>query len=412
MRYMKSSVALALIFSMGCTINSEETNSEDSHEVKTDLEALYLERFNALQDRSGGSGLSAYDPLKAVPGATNWTPFPTHQLSNQQISKAALNAAISYAEQNNSSAFMVWRDGALEAERYFGDHNNKSLIVSKSLAKPLGVIAIGRAIEQGKIKSLDQPLADFFQEWKDTPKATILVRHILDMRSGLLPQGPAPTADNVLNRAYLHPNHDQVIIDEYPLVNAPGERYDYSNANSELVAPLIERATGTQYEDWLSEEVFQPMGALGGEIWMNREGGTPHSGCCILLPAETYLRLAILLIDDGVWNEQRLLPEGFVTEMKTPTPQNPHAGMGVYIGSPYIERRGAANPDIPFGQTLHSEPYRSEDLFLFDGNSNQVVFIAPSQRLIILRTGARPPKDPEWDNAKLPNIILDSMNKN
>ena len=375
------------------------------------LEAIYLDRFNALQDRMGGAGLPSYDPLKTVDGAVDWTPLSARPADERRISASAINAAHDYAERNNSSAFLVWQDGSLEAEHYFGDLDRKSLIVSKSLAKPLGVIAVGRALEHGAIASLDQPLSDFFPSWKGTEKEKILVRHILDMRSGLLAQGPAPTADNVLNRAYLHPAHDEVIINEYPIVNEPGARYEYANANSELVAPLIERATGVQYEYWLTDQVLDPIGALGGRVWMNRDDGTPHSGCCILLPAETYLRLAILLIDDGYWDGDRLLPDGFVQQVTTSTPQNPHAGMGVYVGSPYIERRGAANPDVPYGQTLHSEPYLADDLFLFDGNSNQVVYIVPSQRLIILRTGDRPPIEPEWDNATLPNIILTELTR-
>ena len=376
-----------------------------------DLEALYLDRFNSLQDRTGASGLSSYDPLKALGGANDWTPLDLRPAEKRRVAADSMNAARDYAERNNSSAFIVWHDGSLEAEHYFGGLDRDSLIVSKSLAKPLGVIAVGRALANGAINSLDQSLSDFFPSWKGTEKEKILVRHILDMRSGLLPQGPAPTADNVLNRAYLHPAHDDVIINEYPIVNEPGARYDYANANSELVAPLIERAAGIQYEYWLTDQVLAPIGARGGDIWMNRDDGTPHSGCCILLPAETYLRLAILLIDDGVWGGDRLLPEGFVEEMTTATPQNPHAGMGVYVGSPYVERRGAANPDMPYGQTLHSEPYLADDLFLFDGNSNQVVYVIPSQRLIILRTGGRPPIEPEWDNARLPNIILTGLRK-
>lgn len=393
--------AMALL-TWGCAQSPTKVSTLSDPE----LEALYLKRFAALKDRTGGSGLASYDPLKAVKGSNAWTPLPAASASDRTISDSALEAARAYAEESNSSAFIVWRNGRIEAEHYFGDFEKSSLIVSKSLAKPLSVIAIGRAIERGAIQSLDQPVADFIPEWRDTPKEKILVRHILDMRSGLLGQNPAPTADNVLNRAYLHPAHDDVIIHEYPLVAEPGTRYEYANANAELVAPLIERATGIQYEDWLSQEVFQPLGALGGDVWMNRDAGTPHAGCCILLPADTYLRLAVLLIQDGVWENTRLLPEGFVDQMKTPTAENPHAGMAVYVGSPYIERRGAANPDVPYGRTLHSEPYLADDLFLFDGNSNQVVYIIPSEKLIVLRTGARPPKEPEWDNAILPNLIL------
>ena len=56
--------------------------------------------------------------------------------------------------------------------------------------------------------------------------------------------------------------------------------------------------------------------------------------------------------------------------------------------------------------TLHSEPFAADDLVMFDGNSNQIVYIVPSAKLIVLRVGDGPPKSPEWDNTKLPNLIL------
>ena len=366
-------------------------------------EALYMKRFNS-RGKAQATGLKAYDPLAVVKGADNYTALP--KSDSRTISDDAMKAAHEYVTDKNSSAFMVWRNGGLETERYFGDFNKDSLIVSKSLAKPVSVIAIGRAIAEGHITSLDQPAADFITEWKGTDKDKILIRHLLDMRSGLLPQGQALEPEHVLNRAYMHPHHDEVIINEYPLVNEPGTRYDYANATAELVAPLIERATGVQYEDWVSAQILKPLGAKGGEIWMNREDGTPHSGCCILLTAETYMRFAVLYLNDGVWGGHRLLPEGFVTEVKTATPQNPHSGMGVYVAGLYVEKRGPLNPDIKLGQNLHSEPYLADDLFLFDGNSHQVAYIIPSADMVILRTGNWMPKGVTWDNSMLPNTLL------
>jgi len=139
---------------------------------------------------------------------------------------------------------------------------------------------------------------------------------------------------------------------------------------------------------------------------MNREGGTPHSGCCILLPTDTYLRLAVLYLQGGQWDGARLLPKSFVDEVRTATPQNPHTGMGVYVAGPYIEKRGPLNPDIPLGQTLHSEPYLADDLYLFDGNGHQVAYIIPSADMVILRTGSWAPKGKVWDNSILPNTLL------
>ena len=386
----------------GCASSSNDMSEAEANQ-------LYMARFNATQDRSGITGVPRYEPVAVVRGADAGQALPRLEGSSGRIPKNALSEARAYAAANNSSAFLVWLDGTIEEESYFQGFASDSLIVSKSLAKPLSVIAVGRAIKEGYIESLDQPASDYFHEWRGTPKEKILIRYLLQMRSGLLPQAPAPDADDVLNLAYLHPLHDEIIINEYPLIDEPGSRYEYSNANAELVAPLIERATGKPYENWVSEEVLNPIGAAGGEIWMNRENGTPHAGCCVMLPAETYLRLGILVIEDGIWEGSRLLPEGYVDEMRTPTAQNPHAGMAVYIGAPYIERRGAANPELEIGKTFHSEPYLAEDLVLFDGNSNQVVYIIPSQRLVILRTGDWPPQEPEWDNAALPNIILRAL---
>jgi CubicO group peptidase (beta-lactamase class C family) len=103
---------------------------------------------------------------------------------------------------------------------------------------------VGRALSLGKIRSLDQPVADFITEWRGDPRRSkILVRHLLDMRSGFLPQAPATTAEDILNRAYLHPRHDEIIIHDYPVVDEPGTRYEYNNATSELIAVLIERAS-------------------------------------------------------------------------------------------------------------------------------------------------------------------------
>ena len=171
------------------------------------------------------------------------------------------------------------------------------------------------------------------------------------------------------------------------------------------VRSVIERATGRRYAEFLSREVLQPLGAMGGTVWVNRPGGLAHSGCCLMLPPESWLRL-----EDGRWEGRRLLPQGYVAEMTRATAQNPYYGMGVYVSGRYTPRRGWLNPEREpeARRVLHSEPYLADDLFLFDGNANQVVYVIPSQRLVILRVGGNPPcsSDSEWDNAFLPNTIL------
>ena len=413
--FLTTAALAALLLATGCA--QDEPSSTEATEIaevieetvaepwsaSPEEEALYEQRFQTLLEAfASGAPTTVYDTLGPVRGAETERSFAVSATSLDENTIAAIDA---YADANNTQALIVLQNGELLHEAYFHEADADTLIVGKSLAKPLGVVAVGAAIQAGKIASLDTPVATYITEWQGTDKDQILVRHLLDMRTGLLPQAEAAEVENVLNRAYLHPRHDEVIIHEYPLVGTPGERYDYSNANAELVAPLIERATGIQYEDWVADEILIPLGAKGGEVWMNQPGGTAHAGCCILLPARTWLHLANLVLNDGMIDGERLLPEGYVQEMITPTPQNTHSGMGVYVGQPYLERRGFLNPEIEFGKSYHSEPYVDEDLFLFDGNSNQVIYIVPSKELIVLRVGNSPPRDPVWDNAYLANTV-------
>lgn len=370
-----------------------------------EAEATYKARFEDIAT-SGKGELSAYAPLEAIQGAP---PKRLPPAKNPAITPAALDAAQAYAAANNSSAFMVIHGGQLIREKYWNGHSPSSLIVSKSLAKPITALAIGRAIMLGKVKSLDQPVGELLTEWRGKPQGQILVRHLLDMRSGLLAQGFTPEPTNIWSRAYLHPHHDEIILTEYPLTDPPGSIYEYSNATSELIALVIERTTGRRYAEFIGTEVLKPIGAAGGQVWTNREGGLAHSGCCALLPAETYARLAMLVAQDGTWAGKRLLPTGYVGQMKTGTPQNPHYGLGLWLAGDYIQRRGFANASRPAPKVLHSEPYRAADTVMFDGNSNQIVYIVPSQNLIILRTGESPPRQPEWDNSKLINLILSGL---
>jgi CubicO group peptidase (beta-lactamase class C family) len=390
-------------------LDSDIKNNREAYENEAS-DGVYNQRFEELLRLARtGSPLTAYDPLALLQGAKKILALPRNKAT--WLSTQTRSWLSELGVESNSKAIMLWHKGHVVFEEYFNEADATTLVISRSLSKPMSVIAVGRAIQQGFIRDLDVPASVYLKEWRGTDKAQITLRHLLQMRSGLAPQGYTPDPKDVMNRAYLHPYHIEVILHEYPLVSEPGTRYDYSNANSEIIAPIIERATGRRYEEWLTESVLVPLGAAGGNIWVNRIAGTAHSGCCARLPAETYLRLALLQLQDGIWQGERLLPEGYVQEIITPTETNPHSGMGVYLAGSYVEGRGAANPEFNYGKTKHGEVYLDRDLYLFDGNGNQVIYVIPRHDLIILRVGVAPPKDTPWDNSLLPNRILRELSE-
>ncbi|MCU0759635.1 MAG: serine hydrolase [Steroidobacteraceae bacterium] len=370
-------------------------------------DALYQRRLD-LRARTLAD-FETYDTVEPVPGAARHRPLPAATARSRSIAPQALDAAAAYAASMPSSALFVWHRERLQLERHFGGRAPQDPILGRSLAKPLAAIAIGRAIALGRIRSLEQPVAELLPEWRGDPRRSrIRIHHLLDGTAGFLPQGFSVRREDVLNLAFLHPRHDEIIVHDYPVVAEPGSEFSYNNAQFDLVAVLVERATGRRYHEFVGEELLRPIGAAGGEVWVNRPGGVAHAGCCIQLPPETWLRLGVLLAQDGQWSGRRLLPRGFVARMATGTPANPHYGLGVYVAGPYVERRGWAGPQRtpPALQVLHSEPYLARDLFLFDGNGNQVMYIVPSERLVILRTGTGPKRPLEWDNSRLPNVLM------
>jgi CubicO group peptidase (beta-lactamase class C family) len=399
---MKPTVIFGLILAAAMTVPLIGAAATPAYSSDAD-EALYLKRLAAV----GVQGSMRYDPLEAIPGAAK--PHPLPMASSPGLPQAVLDKAGAYALANNSKALLIWRDGALQSAVYGPGVDASTLLNSKSMAKPLGAIAAGRAIALGALKSLDEPAADFITEWRGTPKAAITIRELLSMTSGLAEQGPVKDPASIWSRSYLHPRHEAVMIQEYPLTAPPGTRFQYANVSAEMIAAVIERATKRRYAEFLSDEILKPLGAAGGAVWVDHPGGLAHSGCCTQLPAETWLRLGLLLMNDGVWVGRRLLPEGYVTAMKTPSVGNPRYGLGIWIPGDYIVRRGFGRPDQMLGAVFHSEPYLAKDLFLFDGLDDQVLYIVPSQKLAILRMGDAPPRAPEWDNAFLPNLVLRAL---
>lgn len=371
----------------------------------------YMDRYFKMavsQARGQSQQADWYDPVDRVPGAPD---MPLPVAARLSIDAKALGAARAYAAKYQSEGLLIWQDGVIQDATYWQGFDRKKLIASKSMAKMIVGIVIGRAVAQGHIKSIDQPVSDYLTEWKGTPKQGATIRQFLQNSSGISRfsyNDFKPWSQTM--REYLSENHERILIDETKKDYESGAEYDYSMITSDVLAIVIERATKQRYADYVGKSLLQPIGATGGTVYINRPGGLAHAGCCMMLPAEDFVRLGILLIDDGVWQGTRILPEGWVKATVTPSPANQNWGLHMWIGDPHIERRRFFPArSQPLG-TLHSEPYVARDVFLFDGSGNQAMWMSPSLRLVVLRFGPTPKaktgQPGEWDNSFIPNTIM------
>jgi CubicO group peptidase (beta-lactamase class C family) len=374
----------------------------------------YMDRYMRMavsQMRGEAQRADWYEPVDPVPGAAD-TPLPV--AAEPAVAAEALADAARYAEAVKSEGFLVWHGGELQHASYFGGFQREQLIASKSMAKMVVGIVIGRAIAEGHIQSLDQPVSDFITEWKGTDKEGPTIRNFLHNSSGI-----SRFAYNdfkpwsLTMREYLSAHHEDILIHETRRDYEPNSEYDYSMITSDVLGLVVERATGQRYGDYLGKSLLQPIGAAGGTVYVNRPGGLAHTGCCLMLPAESFVRLGALMARDGVWEGTRLLPEGWVKETVTPSPANEHWGLHMWIGRPCVKRlRWFPERSQDVG-VLHSECYLADDLFLFDGSGNQAMWIVPSKDLVVLRFGPPPTRRPgepgEFDNSRLPNTVMRGM---
>ncbi|MEQ8734835.1 MAG: serine hydrolase [Rhodospirillaceae bacterium] len=361
------------------------------------------------------NGYTWYQPTDRIVGAHTGF-FEVAPEDQRTIPQAAITSASNYAESNHSESLLIWHRGALQHAEYWLGLDESDVVNSRSMHKMAGGLLIARAIADGYIDSVDDPVGKYITAWRDKEQGKITVRNVLQMSSGLRWFGIRDSAPfGLSSRRYLDPYWDEVLLEEIPMSFEPGTDYDYSDTTADVMPHIIQGATGKRYAEYFSEALVKPLEAAGGFIWINREGGMPHGGCCLMLPPETWLRFGVLVLNNGMWNGQQLLPTGWLSEMLEPSPNNPHFGLMVWLGMPYAERRLYHRPDSPINQVpkpgvYNSEPFLADDIFMFDGAEGRMVYIVPSEELVIVRTGFRPPAgQPEWDNAFLPNTILRSL---
>ena len=374
---------------------------------------VYWDRFAAIVQSGGAGDVDSYTPTEEVTGGHTGF-FAVAPPESRTIPEGALAAARAYAGENASSSLMIWHQGRLQSADYWGGVSADTPVNSRSLHKMLGGLVIATALKNGFITSPDDPVAKYVTEWQGTPKDKITIRNVLQMSSGLMWfRGGGPFS--LSSRRYLDPSWDDILLNRVPLEFTPGSAYDYSDITADVMPHIVERATGQRYASYLSDAVLKPIGAAGGKIWLNRVGGMPHGGCCLMLPPETWLRIGILALNRGKADGRDLFPDGWMDQWLKPSPNNPHFGLMVWLGQPFAQRRLYHRPDspnnaLPRPGAFHSEPYLADDLFLFDGMNGQIVYVIPSQELVIVRTGLRPPRDKaEWDNSMLPNIVLRAL---
>lgn len=319
-----------------------------------------------------------------VVGAANWA-------DSRGIAEAER-----YAEETGSVALLIYHQGALRYEKYWPGFDRTTRTNPNSMHKPVLGLMVGAAIDDGFIDSVDDPASKWITEWQGDARRTITVRDLLQMSSGL----EVPIFGTWKSAKILFGSDLAAGVLGLPSVNPSGSEYQYSNANSQLLLILLERATGQRYSSYLSSRLWQRLGADDASLWMDREGGLPRGFCCLFATARDWLRVGRLFLDGGRVGDDQVIPIEWIADTVMPAPKNSNFGYQIWLGSPPSTERRYNDYTV---KAYHSEPFAAKDIIYIDGFGGQRVYIVPSLELVIVRTGK---STTSWDDAIIPNAVI------
>ncbi len=250
-----------------------------------------------------------------------------------------------------------------------------------SMTKSIVALGVGRAVTLGKV-DLDAPLGDFFADL-DEAHGAITLRHLLQQSSGL-----RFAWANDLSGS-LEDSVDQAL--SMPVVEAAGSHFEYAQTTVNVVAEVVERAVGMDFQQFMSQELFVPIGIEPGTwTWMRDGAGNTQGYAWLDMEPRDVARLATLTLQDGVWDGRRVISAEYLDQMTTGSAANPGYGFltAVNTGDFFIEGFGGKRTE---GPRITSAPL---DTIMFSGFLDQDAFIVPSLDLVIVRTGL--PMDSRW----------------
>lgn len=273
---------------------------------------------------------------------------------------------------NRVSGMLILRHGEVVFEKYLLGNDQHTRWMSMSVAKSVTAMLIGAAIQDGAIKHIDDPIVTYLPRFKGTAYDGVTVRQLLQMRSGVAwnETYTDPTSDR---RRMLEAQINQqpgAILDlmaSLPRAAEPGSVWNYSTGETQVAGALVQAATGKAVAEYLSEKIWAKLGMQAdASWWLESPDGLEIGGSGLSATMRDYGRFGLFLLHDGIINQQRILPAGWLDA----------ASRAQKINGEEVEYGYMLWP-------LHGRSYAAEGIF------GQYVFVDPDKQLVVVMLSAQ-----------------------
>jgi len=214
-------------------------------------------------------------------------------------------------------AYVIIQNGELLFEQYWDGFSPQSHSNPFSMSKSVVSLAIGCAIDDGFIKSTEQPVSDFFPQFKGYNGKTLTLRHLLTMSAGFDFQESYSSALSPTTQLYYGNDIDKITFD-MKSVEEPGVNFIYQSGVTQLLACIVEKATGENISTYVSRKLWTPLQAEEDALWsLDRNDGREKAYCCFNTNARDFARLGQLILNKGLWNNQQIISPNYIREATT-----------------------------------------------------------------------------------------------
>ena len=291
-----------------------------------------------------------------------------------------------YLSRNPTTGLLIARGDTIFVERYQYGRTDRHRFTSWSMAKTVTAMLIGIAIDEGRIRSVDDLAAAQVPALAGTEYGRTSLRHLLQMSSGVrFDEDPRPgfTSDDVL----------QLILDTYMRVGPGGIRavtgfndrerpagtkFSYSSAETLVLGLVLARAIGRPVAEYLEQKIWQPIGAEADATWLVDNSGQEATFCCLNAVLRDYARLGLLLAHGGNWRGRQIIPAAWVLEATTVQMDQPHVWPGT------------ATPNEGYGYQTWILP-GARRTFMLWGANGQRIYVDPRSKLVMVNTAVSKP---------------------
>lgn len=291
---------------------------------------------------------------------------------NVGIMSASITNLIETAKSRNIDlhSLMVIRHGKLAAECYWSPYDAKSENHLYSFSKSFTSAAVGFAVAEGLL-SYDDRLCDLFPRYIDADADeriySVTIEHLLTMTSGAF----------MVNEATVNFQSDWVrYFLNAPLASFPGEKFNYNSINTYMLSAVIRKVTGMGLVEYLTPRLFEPLG-MKDYYWEKCPMGRECGGWGFHVKTEDMAKFGLLLLNDGVLDGKRILPEGWVKLASSNHADNT------------ADKKYNGHPDVIAGYGYQFWVNRDARGFRADGMLGQYALVLPELDSVIVTTAGQ-----------------------